>query len=135
MSDAVYLGSFLIVYANLISFVDVADLGSQSTGGGNVSLDLILRTLASSRRRQILDLLVAPTQNFPPQRDGDLVRDGVCGLLIARKLKISQPTASDHLNMMVQAGFLRAKRIKQWTFYKRDERSISNIKREINGSF
>jgi len=100
-----------------------------------VSLDLILKALASIRRRQILDLLVAPAQNFPPQRDGDLVKDGVCGLLIARKLKISQPTASDHLNLMVQAGFLRAKRIKQWTFYKRDERSIAEIKRQISRSF
>jgi hypothetical protein len=30
-----------------------------------------------------------PRRHFPPQVDGDLEQDGVCGLLIARKLKIT----------------------------------------------
>lgn len=100
-----------------------------------MDLDLVLKTVASSRRRKVLEWLMTPTKHFPPQRDGDLIKDGVCGLLIARKLKISQPTASGHLNMMVQAGFLQAKRIKQWTFYKRNERAIKQIRRAISKSF
>jgi ArsR family transcriptional regulator len=52
---------------------------------------------------------------------GDLVEDGVCGLFIAQKLGIGQPKASEHLRILVHAGLLRPKRIKQWTFYKRDE--------------
>jgi len=96
-----------------------------------MDLDLVFKALASSRRRGILHWLVAPKQHFPPQRDGDLIKDGVCGLLIARKLHVSQPTASDHLNIMVRAGMLRAKRIKQWTFYKRDERVINRIRKQI----
>ena len=62
----------------------------------------------------------------------DLVEDGVCGLLIARKLKVSQPTASEHLNVLVTAGLLRAKRIKQWTFYQREEKAIREVKRLLN---
>jgi len=62
------------------------------------------------------------------QVDGDLLTDGVCGLSIARKLRVSQPTASEHLKILVQAGLLRGKRIKQWTFYKRDEARIRTIK-------
>ena len=54
----------------------------------------ILRALANDRRLQILEWLRDPRAHFPPQVDGDLVEDGVCGLLIARKLKVSQPTAS-----------------------------------------
>ena len=96
-----------------------------------MDLELMLKILASSRRREILGWLVAPQQHFPPQKDGDLIKDGVCGLLIARKLHVSQPTASDHLNMMVRVGMLRAKRIKQWTFYKRDERVINRIRKQI----
>ena len=91
----------------------------------------ILKVLASRRRQQILKWLKDPTRHFPPQRDGDLVKDGVCGLLIARKLKVSQPTASDHLSLLVQAGILRSKRIKQWTFYKRNEKAIEATKRWI----
>jgi ArsR family transcriptional regulator len=30
-----------------------------------------------------------------------------------------------------QAGLLRSKRIKQWTFYKRDEARIAKLKRAI----
>jgi len=55
----------------------------------------------------------------------------VCGLRIAQKLRVSQPTASDHLNVLVQAGLLRPKRIKQWTFYRRDEAAIKALKQVI----
>jgi ArsR family transcriptional regulator len=91
-----------------------------------------LRALANDRRLRILDWLKRPRQHFPPQVDGDLVKDGVCGLLIARKLKVSQPTASEHLNILVSAGLIRGKRIKQWTFYKRDEKAILKIKHMLD---
>ena|SRR4051812_10655046 len=90
-----------------------------------------LRALANQRRLQILAWLRQPRKHFPPQVDGDLVKDGVCGVLIARKLRVSQPTASEHLKILSQAGFLRGKRIKQWTFYKRNEAAIRAMKRAI----
>ena len=87
--------------------------------------------LASPKRLQILDWLKDPRANFPPQRDGDLVKDGVCGIYIAEKLGVSQPTASEHLRVLTAAGLIRGNRIKQWTFYKRDEQAIAALKREI----
>ena len=54
-----------------------------------------LRALASERRLQVLEWLKDPIAHFPPQVDGDLVEDGVCGVLIADKLGVSQPTASE----------------------------------------
>jgi DNA-binding transcriptional ArsR family regulator len=90
-----------------------------------------LRALANERRLQILDWLKDPPAHFPPQVDGDLVKDGVCGVLIARKLAVSQPTASEHLKILTAAGLIRGKRIKQWTFYKRDEAAIRGIKKMI----
>ena len=68
-------------------------------------------------------------KQFPPQVDGDLVKDGVCGLLIARNLRVSQPTASEHLKILTAASLIRGKRIKQWTFYKRDEAQIKRLKK------
>lgn len=90
------------------------------------------RALANGSRLQILDWLKQPRDHFPPQVDGDLVKDGVCGLLIARKLKVSQPTASEHLKILVDVGLIRGKRIKQWTFYKRDEKAIRKTKQTLN---
>jgi len=84
--------------------------------------------LANERRIEILDWLKDPKSHFQPQIDGDLVKDGVCGLLIAEKLGVSQPTASEHLKILTQAGLLQTKRIKQWTFYKRDEVRIRALK-------
>jgi ArsR family transcriptional regulator len=90
-----------------------------------------MRALASERRLQILKWLKDPTEHFPPQVDGDLVADGVCAVLLARKLGVSQPTLSEHMRILSQARLVRAKRIKQWTFYRRDEKRIRQIKRAI----
>jgi ArsR family transcriptional regulator len=87
-----------------------------------------LRALANERRLQILEWLKEPREHFPPQVDGDLVRDGVCAALIAEKLGVSQPALSEHMRILVDAGLVRAKRIKQWTFYKRDEAEIRQLK-------
>jgi ArsR family transcriptional regulator len=92
---------------------------------------LALRALGNERRLKILDWLRTPRKHFPPQVFGDLEKDGVCGLRIAQKLRVSQPTASGHLNILLHAGFLRARRIKQWTFYKRDAAGIRRIKRAL----
>jgi len=91
-----------------------------------------MQALSNDRRVQILEWLKQPTQHFPAQVDGDLVKDGVCGLLIARKLRVSQPAVTEHLKILSQAGFLKSKRIKKWTFYRRDENAIRQIKRAIS---
>src|SRR5580765_209808 len=95
----------------------------------------IVKALANERRLDIMNWLKAPRRHFPPQVDGDLVRDGVCGLFIADKLGVSQPTASEHLRILVQAGLVRPTRIKQWTFYKRDEARIAAVKREFRSAW
>jgi ArsR family transcriptional regulator len=89
----------------------------------------VVKALANDKRLQILGWLKNPRSHFPPQVDGDLVRDGVCGLFIAQKLGVSQPTASEHLRVLVQAGLIKGKRIRQWTFYRRDEKRIAELKR------
>jgi DNA-binding transcriptional ArsR family regulator len=98
---------------------------------GNMSNIQTLRALANERRLQILSWLKDPVAHFPPQADGDLRKDGVCGLFIAEKLGLSQPTASEHLRILTQAGLVRAKRIKQWTFYQRDEGNIRKLKQSV----
>ena len=94
----------------------------------------LFRALASDRRLQILHWLKDPRAHFPPQVDGDLVKDGVCGLFIAEKLGISQPTLSEHMKILVQAGLVIPKRIKQWTFYRRDEERVREAKKAMQGS-
>jgi DNA-binding transcriptional ArsR family regulator len=92
----------------------------------------VFSALASPRRLQILEWLRDPVAHFPPQRDGDLVEDGVCVVFIAEKLGVAQPTATTHLKALARAGLVRSKRMGQWTFYQRDEAAIRAFKRQID---
>ena len=92
----------------------------------------LLRALANGRRLQILSWLKDPVAHFQPQVDGDLVKDGVCAIFLAEKLGVSQPTLSEHMRVLVQAGVIKATRIKQWTFYRRDEARISAAMRLLS---
>ncbi|UCI08839.1 ArsR/SmtB family transcription factor [Mesorhizobium sp. B1-1-8] len=88
----------------------------------------IFKAIANERRLQILDWLKDPRAHFPRQADGDLVEDGVCALLIAEKLGITQATLSEHMRVLTQAGLLTAKRTRQWIFYRRNEDRIAEAK-------
>ena len=90
-----------------------------------MDLAAAFRALANDRRLLVLEWLKDPRAHFREQVYGDLVEDGVCGLFIAEKLGVSQPTLSIHMRALVQAGLVRPKRIRQWTFYKRDEACIA----------
>ncbi len=91
-----------------------------------------IKSLANGKRLLILEWLKNPRKHFPPQVDGDLVEDGVCSVFIAAKLGVSQPTASEHLRILTQAGFVIPSRIKQWIFYKRNEDRIREFKNDLS---
>jgi ArsR family transcriptional regulator len=94
----------------------------------------VLKALANERRLRILGWLKDPRAHFRPQVDGNLVEDGVCGVLIAEKLGVTAPTLSEHMRILTDAGLVRAKRIKGWTMYKRDEKAIATAKKAIRES-
>ena len=99
-----------------------------------LDVDLV-KALANDKRLLILDWLRDPEAHFPPQRDGDLVRDGVCSLYIAEKLGVSQPTCGEHLKILSRAGLVHGTRIKQWVFYQRDEERITKAKAQLSGEW
>ena len=94
---------------------------------------IAFKALGNERRLQILAWLKDPRANFPPQVDGDLVEDGVCAVFLAEKLGVSQPTLSEHMRVLTQAGLVIPKRIKQWTFYKRDEARLAALTAALAG--
>ena len=99
-----------------------------------MNVTIVLKALANERRLQILEWLKNPRAHFDPQVDGNLVEDGVCGVLIAEKLAVSAPTLSEHMRVLVGAGLVKSKRIKGWTMYKRNEKAISAAKKAIQSS-
>jgi ArsR family transcriptional regulator len=99
-----------------------------------LDVDLI-KALSNEKRLQVLEWLRDPVANFPPQRDGDLIEDGVCALFIAEKLGVSAPTCGEHLKLLSRAGLIRGRKIKQWVFYKRDEARIVQVKETLAGDW
>jgi ArsR family transcriptional regulator len=95
----------------------------------------LVKALANERRLLILDWLRDPVAHFPPQRDGDLVADGVCALFIAEKLGVTQATGGEHLKVLSRAGLIRGKKIKQWVFYQRDEQRIEAARAMLGGDW
>jgi ArsR family transcriptional regulator len=83
----------------------------------------------------ILHWLKSPRAHFPEQEDGDLVEDGVCGVLIAEKLGVSQPTCGEHLKVLSRAGLITGKRIRQWVFYQRVEDRIVLAKEQLSADW
>jgi DNA-binding transcriptional ArsR family regulator len=99
---------------------------SEATGR-SVSPLKAIKAVSSPVRLEILSLLKDPVANFPPQTDGDLVRDGVCADFIRDKLGIAAATASRHLTLLTEVDLLIATRKKGWTFYRRDEPAIERF--------
>ena len=91
----------------------------------------VFGALASQNRLLVIEWLKDPRAHFPPQREGDLVEDGVCVLFIADKLGVAQPTATTHLQALARAGLVTSKRVGQWTYYRRDEPAIAALKQKI----
>ena len=77
-----------------------------------------LRALSNPRRLEIMTWLRDPTAHFPPQRDGDLIEDGVCVGFITEKIGMSQPTVTGHMQILAEAGLVTSRRIKNWVFYR-----------------
>ncbi len=90
-------------------------------------VESVLKALASERRLLILEWLKDPSAHFPPQVDGDPIEHGACNLFIVEKLGVSQPAASRHLRVLVDAGLVIPTRRRGWTYYRRDEQRIAQV--------
>lgn len=97
-----------------------------------------IKAMASEQRLRILRLLAEPDKHFGHQWSADAVEFGVCMTLIADALAVAQPTASRHLDILKQAGFITVQRHLKWSYCKRDEAAISDyldwLGREISAA-
>ncbi|WP_419721546.1 ArsR/SmtB family transcription factor [Pantoea vagans] len=87
----------------------------------NSGLREALNALANQHRLKIIGWLADPKANFPEQRDGDLIEDGVCVGFITDKTGLSQPTVTTHMQVLAKAGLVRSKKIKNWVYYRIDD--------------
>lgn len=91
----------------------------------------VLKTLSNKTRLNILGWLKDPKRHFGHQEVGDLEEDGVCVSLIQKKCGLSQSTVSSYLALLTRAGLVRAKRMGQWTYYRRNEDAIRRFIQDL----
>ncbi|WP_106208429.1 ArsR/SmtB family transcription factor [Aliiruegeria haliotis] len=97
------------------------------------SASCILRAISNPRRLTIVSWLANPRAHFPPQRDGDLVTDGVCVGFITKKMGISQPAVTEHMRILSDAGLVTSKKIKNWVFYKLEADPLLGVLHDLLG--
>ena len=58
----------------------------------------------------------------------------MCVSLIQQKSGLSQSTVSSYLALLTRAGLVTAKRVGQWTYYRRNEDAIRRFVRELEAA-
>lgn len=97
-----------------------------------MEIETQLKALNNSTRRKILEWLKNPEDHFPPHESGLSFDDGVCVAYIQEKAGISQSATSQYMSMLHRAGFVIPTRIGKWTYYKRDEETITQFMHNLN---
>lgn len=92
----------------------------------NMELIRVYKALSNPTRVQILQWLKEPSKYFP-----EVYPDGVCVSDIQKKVQLSQSTVSQYLSTLQDVGLIESTRKGQWTYYKRNEVQIKEIKRCI----
>lgn len=86
-----------------------------------------IRAFSSEQRLEILRLLKTPDVHFAGQWSADPATFGVCMTLIAEALGVSQPTASRHIDLLRQAGFITVRRKGKWAYCRRQEAVLGDF--------
>ncbi|MCB2357255.1 ArsR/SmtB family transcription factor [Clostridium estertheticum] len=90
----------------------------------------IFKALGNKTRLNILLLLKNPKENFETQIHLSIMDDfqeGVCVGSIRKKAELSQSTISGFLSILEEAGLLEARNIGQYTYFRRNEKTIKEI--------
>jgi ArsR family transcriptional regulator len=89
------------------------------------NLDRFLHAIADPTRRRILHAL--------KEKGGNSIgkETGLCAADIERRIKLSQPTISHHMKILQKANVIEAKREGHWRWYRRNEKLIAEMTREL----
>lgn len=97
-----------------------------------MDLNEALKMLANPTRRAILTWLDNPDEAFKEHTQLYPYKvHGVCASLIQDKIGLSQPATSLCLKALQDAGFLEAKKVGKWTYYKSNSKVVEEVIAEL----
>lgn len=91
------------------------------------SLDRALHALADPTRRRILQAL--KQGEIEAKATGHKAATGACLCAgdIEERVRLSQPTVSHHMAILIKAGLVQATKKGQWRWYRRNEKAIRGM--------
>jgi ArsR family transcriptional regulator len=92
----------------------------------------VFKALSNKTRLQILNWLKTPAEHFPGQPNPDFENLGVCVGQIQVKSGLTQSTISEYLSILQRTNLVTAKRVGQWTYYKRNEEAFEKLSQIIH---
>jgi DNA-binding transcriptional ArsR family regulator len=93
------------------------------------SLDLVLQAIADPTRRRILQAL----KNAGAAGERAAAGNCLCAGDIESRVQLSQPTISHHMAILTKARLVVASKQGQWRWYRRNEKTIRGILKELKG--
>lgn len=85
------------------------------------TLDRILAAVSDSARRKILALLKEKGCCSIGKAAG------LCACDVEERMKLSQPTISHHMRVLVEAGLVEGEKVGRWMWYRRNEAALKKM--------
>jgi len=89
------------------------------------ALDPFLHAIADPTRRRILRALKEKNRSSA----GKVA--GLCASEIEQRVRLAQPTVSHHMHVLVKANLVEAEREGHWRRYRRNEKLIAEMIRQL----
>ena len=89
-------------------------------------LDRALHAIADPTRRRILQVL-------KEGKNSEVKPGSLCGGDIEERIRLSQPTISHHMAILTKAGLVEATKQGQWRWYRRNEKAIRQVVKNLRG--
>jgi ArsR family transcriptional regulator len=96
--------------------------------GSEENLTRLLRAVADPARRSILAAL--KTRNACALGK----QTGLCASDIESRSQLSQPTISHHMRILTKSGLVRATKLGQWMWYRRNEPALRSMVKNLKQS-
>ncbi|HFQ15533.1 MAG TPA: transcriptional regulator [Rhodobacteraceae bacterium] len=82
------------------------------------SIGEVFKALSNEHRLRIMGWLMNPIESFPGETNCDLETEGVCVTALTAKTGLTQPSVTNHMHLLQQAGLVTSSRRRNWVFYK-----------------
>ncbi len=92
---------------------------------GAADLDRFVHAIADPARRRILTALKAKGSNSLGKATG------LCAFDIEQRINLSQPTVSHHMRILERAGVIQVKKEGHWRWYRRTEKLIAGMLKDL----